>query len=146
MQAEHFFNFKNERPIVFASALATTMTRYPVVTAKKTPQLDTFRDSIGDEGVLRMTHFTPSEIVGLHVDEVGRWQGEKEHQDGGRRALYDTCVLKTEVIGEFCRRPLELSLLHSRKMIVHFLELLSPHLYALYAEDAVKADSMEKSY
>ncbi|KAL4102690.1 hypothetical protein PRIC1_006433 [Phytophthora ramorum] len=113
MHAEHFFNFKNERPIVFASALATTMTRYPVVTAKKTPQLDTFRDSIGDEGVLRMTHFTPSEIVGLY-----------------------------SLVSDF----MSTSLLHPRKMIVHFLELLSPHLYALYAEDAVKADSMEKSY
>ncbi|KAG6618479.1 succinyl-CoA:3-ketoacid coenzyme A transferase [Phytophthora cinnamomi] len=115
------------------------------------PLLDTFRDSIGDEGIQSMTNFTPTEIVRLYGFlsdfmstrlNVGRRKRSSETavdmffmtlsvlKNGG-----DWGVLATS----FGAKPPAFE-----KMIVRFLEILSPHLYALYVEDAAKTESMKK--
>ncbi|KAE9297319.1 hypothetical protein PR003_g23526 [Phytophthora rubi] len=115
------------------------------------PLLDTYRDSVGSEGVLKMTNFTPSEIervYGCVSDFMAtRWnvgRGQRSKRTPVDMFFMTLSVLKNGGDWAVLANSFGIKPAAFEKMIVHFLELLSPHLYQLYVEEAASTYTMKK--
>ncbi|KAE9233115.1 hypothetical protein PF004_g9736 [Phytophthora fragariae] len=115
------------------------------------PLLDTFRDSVGSDDVLKMTNFTPSEIAQVYGDVsdfmAARWnigRGQSSKQTPVDVFFMTLCVLKNGGEWAVLAHSFGMKPAAFEKMIVHFLDLLSPHLYHLYVEEAASTYTMKK--
>jgi len=116
------------------------------------PVIDTYRgESIGTEGVLHMTNFTPTEIVRIY-GFVADYMATRWNVGRGKKCRYTAVdvffttlsVMKNGGDCAVLANSFGIKAPTFEKMIVHFLDLLSPHLYSFYVEQAARSDTMKK--